>query len=62
MELLIDRLIQNHNGSIGINIVNIMLEQKEIKWNNLFKVIKMCKVAQDLILSEFLKAAMYKSS
>jgi N-acyl-D-aspartate/D-glutamate deacylase len=37
-----------------------MLEQKDIKWNNLYKVIRMCPEAQDLILNQYLQLALEK--
>lgn len=33
----------------------MMLEEKDIKWHNLYKIIKMCPEAEDSILTHFLQ-------
>jgi hypothetical protein len=32
-----------------------MLEGKNVKWHNLYKIIKICPEAEDLILNQFLQ-------
>ena len=53
--LLIEKLIQVYNGKIELDIVSLMLEEKDIKWHNLYKIIKICPEAENLILNQFLE-------
>jgi hypothetical protein len=55
IHLLIDKLIQIYKGKIDLDIVSMMLEEKDIKWHNLYKIIKMCPEAEDSILTHFLQ-------
>lgn len=57
IHLLVNKLIQIYNGKIDLDIVSMMLEEKDIKWYNLYKIIKICPEAEDLILSQFLQLA-----
>ena len=52
--LLVDKLIQIYNGKIDLDIVSLMLEEKDTKWHNLYKIIKICPEAEDIILNQFL--------
>jgi hypothetical protein len=43
--LLIEKLIQIYNGKIELDIISLMLEEKDIKWHNLYKITKICPEA-----------------
>jgi hypothetical protein len=51
---LIDILIKNSLGKIDLDVVSMMFEQKDIKWNNLYRVIQICPQATDMIINQFL--------
>jgi hypothetical protein len=42
---LIEKLIQIYNGKIELDIISLMLEEKDIKWHNLYKITKICPEA-----------------